>query len=228
VTGLYDYGYRDYMPAAARFTTEDPVRDGANWFAYVNNDPVNWIDPWGLNASIGTVSVLDNEIETNYGLSSIIPGVDINLFSKTDPDEKLDEYAKDILRFDYMFVVGGHGDSGGIMNSNLENGEVGRKEAAGLAAMIKASGKYEEGKAVALYSCETGASPTGLGQELADHLGVVVFAPNDLLWYFEGEGAPVIAPKDPNPADPLKSEPDYSRQGTMNVFIPQARPGKGK
>jgi hypothetical protein len=36
------------MPAAARFTTEDPVRDGANWFAYVNNDPVNYIDLWGL------------------------------------------------------------------------------------------------------------------------------------------------------------------------------------
>jgi hypothetical protein len=48
VTGLYDYGYRDYMPAAARFTTEDPVRDGANWFAYVNNDPVNHIDLRGL------------------------------------------------------------------------------------------------------------------------------------------------------------------------------------
>jgi hypothetical protein len=32
----------------ARFTTVDPIRDGNNWFAYVNNDPVNWIDPWGL------------------------------------------------------------------------------------------------------------------------------------------------------------------------------------
>jgi RHS repeat-associated protein len=47
-TGLYNYGYRDYAPAVARFTTEDPVRDGANWFAYVNNDPVNWVDLWGL------------------------------------------------------------------------------------------------------------------------------------------------------------------------------------
>jgi hypothetical protein len=28
--------------------TEDPVRDGSNWFAYVNNDPVNYVDPWGL------------------------------------------------------------------------------------------------------------------------------------------------------------------------------------
>jgi RHS repeat-associated protein len=51
VTGLYNYGYRDYQPETARFTTVDPVRDGSNWFAYVNNDPVNWVDPWGLTAS---------------------------------------------------------------------------------------------------------------------------------------------------------------------------------
>jgi RHS repeat-associated protein len=38
VTGMYNYGYRDYAPEVARFTTVDPVRDGANWFAYVNND----------------------------------------------------------------------------------------------------------------------------------------------------------------------------------------------
>jgi len=48
-TGLYNYGYRDYKPQAARFTTVDPIRDGNNWFAYVNNDPVNWIDLWGLS-----------------------------------------------------------------------------------------------------------------------------------------------------------------------------------
>jgi RHS repeat-associated protein len=50
-TGMYNYGYRDYQPEAARFTTVDPIRDGANWFAYVNNDPVNWVDLWGLSAS---------------------------------------------------------------------------------------------------------------------------------------------------------------------------------
>jgi RHS repeat-associated protein len=52
-TGLYNYGYRDYQPGVARFTTVDPVRDGVNWYAYVNNDPVNWVDPWGLTASDG-------------------------------------------------------------------------------------------------------------------------------------------------------------------------------
>ena len=51
VTGMYNYGYRDYTPEVARFSTVDPIRDGSNWFAYVNNDPVNFRDPWGLSPS---------------------------------------------------------------------------------------------------------------------------------------------------------------------------------
>ncbi len=50
-TGLYDYGFRDYSSNTARFTTIDPIRDGSNWFSYVVNDPVNYIDPFGLNAN---------------------------------------------------------------------------------------------------------------------------------------------------------------------------------
>ncbi len=48
---MYDYGFRDYSPVSARFTTVDPIRDGSNWFSYVVNDPVNYVDPLGLNAS---------------------------------------------------------------------------------------------------------------------------------------------------------------------------------
>ncbi len=47
-SNLYNYGYRDYNPQQARFTTVDPIRDGTNWFSYVNNDPVNFVDLWGL------------------------------------------------------------------------------------------------------------------------------------------------------------------------------------
>ncbi|MDD6487494.1 MAG: hypothetical protein PUF61_11160, partial [Spirochaetales bacterium] len=50
-TGLYDYGFRDYSPNSARFTTVDPIRDGANWFSYVVNDPVNYVDPFGLKSN---------------------------------------------------------------------------------------------------------------------------------------------------------------------------------
>jgi uncharacterized protein RhaS with RHS repeats len=34
-----------------RFTTVDPIRDGSNWYAYVNNNPINFIDPWGLETA---------------------------------------------------------------------------------------------------------------------------------------------------------------------------------
>jgi RHS repeat-associated protein len=64
MTGLYNYGYRDYAPVAARFMTVDPIRDGDNWFSYVNNDPVNWVDLWGLSASdnINTATLSTNNI----------------------------------------------------------------------------------------------------------------------------------------------------------------------
>jgi len=47
-TGLIDYGFRDYAPKLGRFTTSDPIQAGLNWYAYVNNDPMNFTDPFGL------------------------------------------------------------------------------------------------------------------------------------------------------------------------------------
>lgn len=55
VTGLYDFGYRDYSPETGRFTTVDPLHDGANWYSYVNQDPVNYTDLLGLK-NIGIIS----------------------------------------------------------------------------------------------------------------------------------------------------------------------------
>jgi RHS repeat-associated protein len=69
VTGLYNYGYRDYQPEVARFTTVDPIKDGANWFAYVNNDPVNFYDSDGLFTFQIRVSV------TIGGSTSVTAGI---------------------------------------------------------------------------------------------------------------------------------------------------------
>ena len=44
----YYFNARWYDPELGRFTTEDPVKDGGNWYAYVGNRPLVFTDPDGL------------------------------------------------------------------------------------------------------------------------------------------------------------------------------------
>ena len=50
-TNLYFYRARYYNPATGWFLNEDPsaFEAGMNFYAYVANNPVNWIDPLGLD-----------------------------------------------------------------------------------------------------------------------------------------------------------------------------------
>ena len=47
---LYYYAARYYDPYTARFNSRDPAKDGINWYAYVANNPLKFIDPTGLRA----------------------------------------------------------------------------------------------------------------------------------------------------------------------------------
>jgi RHS repeat-associated protein len=49
--GLYEYRARYYEPSIGRFISEDPMgaSAGTNFYSYVGNDPINFLDPWGLD-----------------------------------------------------------------------------------------------------------------------------------------------------------------------------------
>ncbi len=52
-TGIYGYRARYYSPTLGRFISEDPIRFAGgqpNLYAYVFDDPTNFIDPLGLDA----------------------------------------------------------------------------------------------------------------------------------------------------------------------------------
>ena len=47
-SGLLQLGARFYSPQIGRFLQQDPIRSGINWYAYVGNNPVVYIDPEGF------------------------------------------------------------------------------------------------------------------------------------------------------------------------------------
>jgi RHS repeat-associated protein len=54
-TGLIRFGARDYDPLTGKWTAKDPIGfagGDSNLFGYVGNNPVNWIDPLGLDREI--------------------------------------------------------------------------------------------------------------------------------------------------------------------------------
>ena len=55
-TGLYSYRARYYDPVRSRFIINDPIglRGGPNAYVYVDNRPLRWVDPKGLQASSGS------------------------------------------------------------------------------------------------------------------------------------------------------------------------------
>lgn len=81
-TGLVNFGFRDYDPAAGRWTVRDPARYAGgqfNLFAYVHNDPVLLRDPaglgWGIGASLfagigfeGEIMVSEQGISACFGV----------------------------------------------------------------------------------------------------------------------------------------------------------------
>jgi RHS repeat-associated protein len=78
--GLSYYGYRFYQPVMGRWLTRDPLQEagGINLYGFVQNNPVNMIDPlglfsWGFGGSWGPITVSwdsSNPTKSNVSLLS--------------------------------------------------------------------------------------------------------------------------------------------------------------
>jgi RHS repeat-associated protein len=61
-TGLVYMRARYYEPATGRFLSEDPSRDGVNWYLYADGNPVNKVDEEGSDAKEDILWIAGNSI----------------------------------------------------------------------------------------------------------------------------------------------------------------------
>ena len=73
VLDLYFAQNRFYDPADHRFTQEDPIKDGENWYGYCGNNPVNSTDPDGYSSKYRYVQIDGAQIRdsTNGALDNV-------------------------------------------------------------------------------------------------------------------------------------------------------------
>ncbi len=63
---LYYFNARWYDAELGRFTTEDPIKDGTNWYVYANDGPLAATDPSGLLSDHALVMAENKQYEYGY------------------------------------------------------------------------------------------------------------------------------------------------------------------
>jgi RHS repeat-associated protein len=74
-TGLVRFGARDYDASIGRWLSKDPIRlqGGWNLYAYASSDPVNNIDPDGLEVITGNYVISDKIIDALQRVNEYFP-----------------------------------------------------------------------------------------------------------------------------------------------------------
>ena len=69
---MYVPNWLYYSPNVGRFISEDPIKDGTNWYVYCGNNPVAFVDPSGMKAYWGNPRI-QNIAELAHNLFAVDP-----------------------------------------------------------------------------------------------------------------------------------------------------------
>lgn len=97
----------------------------------------------------------------------------------------------------------------------MHNGEIMDIDSRLAARLIQQNSNYKKGQSIRLLSCNTGESPNGFAQNLANKLNVVVYAPTNIVWAYPNGRHIVAARRGDN--DRL---PDLKKLGSFIPFYP--------
>ena len=103
-TGLIYMRARYYDPSLGRFASEDPGKNGLNWFIYCDDSPVNKVDFTGKMAFLAAVGV----VLLAMLASAVLAGVGAAIFNAV-----------------YQFVATGHVDWGQVEDTGLQGAAFG-------------------------------------------------------------------------------------------------------
>lgn len=100
-SGLMYYRERFYDPVIGRFLTSDPIgfSGGINFYSYVQNNPVNFVDPEGLSSSCKDASPLPSDSsECNEYCNRRYLGTRLKCFCKCAGDSPWSQKVRGCLR----------------------------------------------------------------------------------------------------------------------------------
>ena len=114
-SGLYYYGARYYDPKVGRFTTLDPIREGINHYVYTINNPLKYVDLWGLSIDENVVDpesgVIWQKSKNSVTINDItIHGADMPLNDMQTPTSEIEDPEK-IRNLDKAEVMIGFKDN---------------------------------------------------------------------------------------------------------------------
>ena len=92
---------KGYNPGGGVWLSGDPIKDGSDWWAYCGNDPVNYVDPLGLEwvrdpSRIGAPWIWKVDLKNINPNYSPYGNVAINPVTKTNKEEKNQSYGRDL------------------------------------------------------------------------------------------------------------------------------------